>query len=123
MKRHIRLRKQGKFYCSFDDDAYVIHSIFGYKLSNGRVGFPIESLGKVTNTLDNYKVDYVVIEKDNEVLKKKKKKKYYNKYLLEGKKSYEKIKNDEEIIDIIKNLEEEKVLKIINYIKEVINEW
>ena len=122
MKKHVSLRKQGKFYCSFEDDAYVIHSIFGYKISNGRVGFPIESLGKVTNTLDNYKVDYVVIEKDKEVLKNSFPKNNYNKYLLDGKKSYDTIKHEEELIDIVKNLPEEKVLKIINYIKEVINE-
>ncbi len=122
MKKHVRLRKQGKFYCSFEDDAYVIHSIFGYKISNGRVGFPIESLGKVTNTLDNYKVDYVVIEKDKEILKNSFPKNNYNKYLLEGKKSYDTIKHEEELIDIVKNLSEEKVNKIINYIKEVINE-
>ena len=122
MKKYLKLRKQGKFYCSYDDDAYVIHSIFGYKISNGRVGFPIESLGKVINTLDNSKVDYVVIEKDKEVMKNTFPKNNYNKFFNEGHKSYGIIRYEEEIIDIVKNLPEEKLIKIIDYIKSVINE-
>lgn len=122
MKKYLKLRKQGKFYCSFDDDAYVMHSIFGYKISNGRVGFPSESLGKVINTLDNSKVDYVVIEKDKEVMKNTFSKNNYNKFFNEGHKSYGIIRYEEEIIDIVKNLPVEKLIKIIDYIKSVINE-
>ena len=84
MMEHIKIRKQGKFYCAYLDDAYVLHSIFSYKITNGKVGFPMEVLSKVTNTLDKYKVDYVVIEKDKEVLKNYFSKNNYNKYLIKA---------------------------------------
>ena len=47
MKDYVTLRKTGKFYSAYEEDAYVMHAIMGYKISNGRVGFPCEVLGKV----------------------------------------------------------------------------
>ena len=47
IKEHVKLRKQGKFYSAYEDDAYVIHSIMGYKVSNGKIGFPINALGRL----------------------------------------------------------------------------
>ena len=86
----LKIRKHGKFYGSYDNDALVLHAITGYKVSNGRVGFPENVLGKVVNELDNHKINYVVIEKDNEVDKKKYPKDNYDKYLKIG------IKNNQE---------------------------
>jgi len=122
LKKHIKIRKQGKFYTAYEDDAYVLHAVFNYKVSNGRAGFPINVLGKVTNTLDEYKIDYVVIENDKEVIKKQFPINSYNKYLKKGKEHNARIKDEEELIEKIKNLSEEKTLKIIKYIEEVICE-
>ncbi len=66
MSKKVRLRKQGKFYASYEDDAYVISAIMGYKYSNGKIGFPLESLGKVTSKLEEKKVNYVIIENNEE---------------------------------------------------------
>ena len=51
MKDYVTLRKTGKFYSAYEEDAYVMHAIMSYKISNGRVGFPCEVLGKVVNEL------------------------------------------------------------------------
>lgn len=122
MKKHIKLRKQGKFYSAFEEDAFVIHSILGYKIVNGRIGFPENSLGKVTNELNNYKVDYVVIVKDEEVEKKHFPNNNYNKYLKDGINRHQKNLDEEQIISKIKSLPSEKIEKIYKYIEEVINE-
>ena len=53
--KSVRLRKYGKFYATYDDDALVVHGIFKYKICNGRVGFPESALGKVTNVLADKK--------------------------------------------------------------------
>ena len=41
-----------------------------YKIVNGKVGFPTNSLGKVTSKLDDCKVNYIVIVNDIEEDKK-----------------------------------------------------
>ena len=123
MNKIVNLRRVGKFYQAYEDDAYVIHAIMGYNVSNGRIGFPINSLGKVQNKLEEYKVNYQVIDKDNITDSKDfKNNNKYEKCLIEGKKSFEKIKYDLDLLERIKNLPDEKVEKIINFINEVINE-
>ena len=46
MKKVVRIRKVGKFCQAYEDDAYVIHAIMNYNVSNGRIGFPINLLVK-----------------------------------------------------------------------------
>ena len=50
----LKIRKHGKFYASYDNDALVLHAITGYKVSNGRVGFPENVLGKVVRDIEAY---------------------------------------------------------------------
>ena len=82
------IRKSGGFYNIFDDDAIVISYLTGYKLVGGRCGFPINSINKVTNILENNSVNYIVKEnmeeKDNKNYKSKNK---YNKVLEKAKKN------------------------------------
>lgn len=105
MKHVVSLRKVGKFYQSYEDDAYVIHALMNYNVCNGKVGFPITSLAKVQNKLDEYKINYQIIEKDSIIDSKDfKNSNKYDKYLNEGIKSFDKIKSDEELLDSIKNL-------------------
>ena len=42
VNKHLKIRKHEKFYCVFEEDAFVSHAIFGDKICNDRVGFPIE---------------------------------------------------------------------------------
>ena len=120
--KSVRLRKQGKFYCAYNEDAYVVHAIMNYKVSNGKIGFPINSLGKVTNNLDNSKVNYVVIDNDHEIIKKQFSKNCYNKYLQLGMKNVNRIEENMLLIEKVKNLSDDKLTKILNYVKDVINE-
>ena len=120
--KSVRLRKHGKFYATYDDDALVVHGIFKYKICNGRVGFPESALGKVTNVLADNKINYIVIENDREVEKEKFTKNNYEKYLKEGKKYNDDLRKESEMIEKIKNLDSSKLDRIINYIEEVCNE-
>ena len=123
MKEHVKIRRQGKFYTAYEKDAYVLHATSGYKISKGRVGFPVNVLGKVQNTLEDKKISYVIIEKDEEVEKKDyKKANQYQKYLERGIKSCEDKKREEDLIEKIKSLPSYKIQKIMEYINEVIYE-
>lgn len=122
MVKKVRIRKQGKFYNAYEDDAYVIHAALGYKVSNGRVGFPITAIGRVQNELEERKINYVVIEKDVEVEKKDFSNNTYNKYFKIGIESVDKIKNYENLILKIKELPPEKIDKILDFIERVISE-
>lgn len=51
----------------FDNDAYIIHMIFGYKIIDGRkCGFPDNALPKVLQKLEDYKISYQIVYKDIE---------------------------------------------------------
>ena len=69
----IELRKSGKFYNCFGDDAIIIHHLMKYKIvpSKGGVGFPESAYNKVINILEDNKISYRVYEKDNLLLEKR----------------------------------------------------
>ena len=123
MKKVVRIRKVGKFYQAYEDDAYVIHAIMGYNVSNGRIGFPVSSIGKVQNKLEEYKISYQIMDResitDSNDFKNNNK---YDKYLCVGIKSMDKKRSNDELLEKIKNLPDDKVDKIINFINEVIDE-
>lgn len=81
MREIVRIRRQGKFYCTYEEDAYVLQVITGYKLCNGRIGFPVSAINKVESLLESYKVNYVIIDSDNEISRGKFSKNNYRKYL------------------------------------------
>ena len=123
MKKVVRIRKVGKFCQVYEDDAYVIHAIMGYNVSNGRIGFPISSIGKVQNKLEEYKISYQIMDResitDSNDFKSNNK---YDKYLCVGTKSMDKKRSNDDLLEKIKNLPDDKVDKIINFINEVIDE-
>lgn len=120
MNNKVSMRKRGKFYTSYDDDAYVLYALLGYKIVKNRVGFPTETLGKVTNILEENHVNYTVIEDDREVLKKKFSNNHYEKVLDKGKCSFDKSNEEKRLEEAIKGLDEEKVNLILDFIKEVV---
>ena len=123
MNKVVNLRKVGKFCQAYEDDAYVIHAIMGYRVSNGRIGFPVASIGKVQNKLEEYKVSYQILEHDEVIDKKEfKNNNKYDKYYREGIKLVDKRRSDDALLEKIKNLPDDKVEKIINFINEVLNE-
>lgn len=48
-------RKVGGFYHVFDGDSYILNYLFNYKIVGNRVGFPINSINKVINILEDKK--------------------------------------------------------------------
>lgn len=121
MKDFVTLRKTGKFYSAYEDDSYVVHAIFDYKVSNGRVGFPCEVLDKVLNELEICKVSYKVFEKDKEIRKKKFLKNNYFKFFHQGLKDFENNRRHEEMAYKIRHLTEEQLKQVLTFIEDLTN--
>ena len=82
-KDYIIIIKIGSFYNVISKDAYILSSIFNYKINTFsntvKVGFPLTSLNKVLNTLDKIKINYLVYE-NNIVIKQKFKRNNYQEF-------------------------------------------
>ena len=94
--KSIVLRKSGGFYQAFDDDALIINYLFDYKINNHKCGFPLKTLDKVINILEEKSISYIIKNKE-EIIKDFKKKNNYNKYLDKSKTKYN-IKNIHKLI-------------------------
>ncbi len=72
--------KSGTFYNCYNEDATILHYLFGYKIiKNNQCGFPINTLNKVINKLEEKKINYQIITKDaNPIIKDYKKRNNYN---------------------------------------------
>ncbi len=57
----IILIKSGNFYTTYNEDALILNSIFLYQIINNRIGFPLNSLDKVTSKLNELSINYIVI--------------------------------------------------------------
>lgn len=72
--------KVGSFYNAISRDAYVLSSVFNYKINQFsntvKVGFPLTSLNKVLNTLDKMAINYIVYENDIVIKQKFKRNNY-----------------------------------------------
>lgn len=57
----------GKFYNVYDEDAFILNLLFGYKvLDNKKTGFPESAKNKVINELEQRKISYQIITKDSD---------------------------------------------------------
>ena len=88
-KNYILLKQIGKFINVYNDDAYILHSIFGYKLvgegKNDKLGFPSTVIDKIIDKLDSLSINYeIYYKKELESSKDFKKKNNYQKYLDQG---------------------------------------
>ena len=59
------MRKSGKFFHTFGDDATIIHYLLGYKIvaEKGGAGFPETAVNKVINALEDNEISYIVYDK------------------------------------------------------------
>lgn len=116
----VKIRKSGTFYQVFDDDSYILYYLFNYSIKNNKVGFPKSVLNKVINKLDDLKINYEVINENiNNNFKNLNK---YNKYRELGFNKYNKDIHYSNLIDKIKNIDEEKLDKILETIEGILNE-
>ena len=111
--------KVGNFYHTYDDDSMIINYLFKYKIIDNKVGFPIKSLDKVINKLLKSNINYFVDEKNCKVFDNYN----YLDILNKSKLYYELSLEIEEIHNyLISNIERKFIKRIINKIKDVIDE-
>lgn len=116
----VEIRKIGNFYYVFDEDCYILYSLFHYQIKNNKSGFPISVLNKIINTLEEKQINYIVKNEDKSMNFKKKN--MYQKYLEIGKKEYEQNQIDKHIMEKIKELDEQKAKQLYQLILEYLNE-
>lgn len=116
-------KSKGKFYSAFDNDAYILCLIFGYKVINGRkCGFPDNALDKVLNKFDEYKISYQIIyDNDKPVIKDYKKLNNYNIFFSKSLFMIDRQNKIDMIIDRIKNFEEDDLEKLVESVMHAKN--
>ncbi len=81
--KYVIMIKVGNFYEIYGEEVYILNNLFNYKIkkvgNNDRVGFPIIAYNKVINKFDKFKINYIIIDKEN--IKKRFNKNNYDKYL------------------------------------------
>lgn len=123
MRSSVVIRKSGGFYYAFDDDAIIISYLTGYKVSGDRCGFPLNSLSKVTNLLEDNSINYIVREKMEEVDSKNfKKNNKYNKILDKGKKKFSINYRINNIMDKLNELSYGELDELLDVIEVYIDE-
>ena len=120
----IELRKSGKFYNCFGDDAIIIHYLLGYKYvpSKGGVGFPESAYNKVINNMEDAEVSYIVYDNNNVVAKKDFKRINCYKDLL--KKGLKELNNEvryQKIEDKIKTLTPKELDHVLDVLEDAIS--
>ena len=125
MKRSqtVVMRKIGGFYHVFDEDAFILFHFFHYKISNGKCGFPISTLTRVKNILEENKINYIFRTSDSEEEAGdfKKQNRYDHFYRL-GKKEYEEERKKEDLQKCIKDLPKDKLDILKSCIEDIIHE-
>ena len=107
----------------FDEDAYLLFYLFGYKVNNDRAGFPISSLNKIINTLDNKKINYMVCNNnDDKSTKDFKRKNTYYHYVEVSKEAYNLEIKKLSIEKKIKSMPFSKIEKLYVMIEQFVNE-
>lgn len=61
------LIKSGNFYISYDEDAIVLNHLFSYQIVNNKIGFPLVTLPKIKEKLDELNVDYIIYNNEEEI--------------------------------------------------------
>lgn len=119
--KKVILRQVGKFINVFDEDAIIISYLLNYKLVNDKVGFPMNALNKVVNTLEENKISYEV-KGEEKIEKDFKNNNKYNSILNKAKEIVVLRKRYIDIKTYFDDLTVEQLERIISYIEEVINE-
>ena len=112
-------KNHGKFYQCKNIDAYIMNTLFGYKVWKGDVsGFPDTAINKVINTLEDAKISYQIIDVDKDpLIKDFGKINTYSKYLDMSFKNLDKKKKVDFLIDKLNKCSIEKLESIISLIE------
>ena len=121
-KKYLILMKVGNFYICLNEDAIVLSNIFKFKITESKnfikCGFPISSLIKVINRLNDIKINYLIV--DNDITEKEK---YttnnYDKYNTSN--NYILLNRIDRIYSILKiNVNNSNINDIINNIENIV---
>ena len=121
MKRFLTIRKNALFYDVYDDDAIILNYLLGYKNINGRVGFPINAISKVTNILEDKKINYKIIGEQEEVKDFKNLNQYLN-ILAKAANKIEVNNKINKILDKLKTFDEGSLYEILDKIESIVYE-
>jgi len=120
---YIVLIKSGSFYITYDNDAIILNNIFDYQNINNKVGFPVRSVDKIMNSLNDKNINYIIDNNDDsDILEFKIKDNEYLKYYEQAKKYEFRDSLNKILLDKIKFLiesNEENYEKIRRFIDEL----
>lgn len=124
--------KIGKFVYTYGKDAYIMSFLFKYKtkLIENNIyvcGFPKDQINKIMATLENKKINYLILDKRNSYrVDEESNNKNLNKYNDYLEKAIRYVKRKRQIDDIynilLNNIENAEIEQTIISIKKVINE-
>ena len=80
-ENYVIFMKYGNFYRVFDEDTYILNYLTNYKIYDNRLGFPISEIDRIISLLNDFKISYVIYNKDIIINKGNN----YNNYLKSGK--------------------------------------
>ena len=126
-KEYIVMLKYGNFYEILGNDALIINKLFGYKLNKlsntFKVGFPVSSLDNIISRLNNYMINYLVVDRDEIIKIRDSEINNYNKYTFdETTLKYNLLVISEITKYLNDNLLDENITIKLEKIKEIINE-
>lgn len=118
------MRKSGKFFHTFGDDATIMHYLLGYKIvaEKGGAGFPETALNKVINALEDNEISYIVYDKEDILYAKDFKK--INAYKNILKKGIKDLSNEErfaKVVNKIRNLSDKELDNLLELIEDAIS--
>ena len=117
MKTEITIIEGNLFCYAFDEDAIILNYLFDYKMKNGQIGFPKNSINKITSVLDNEKIDYKMIG-ENALEKTFAKENQYETILKKAQENNETKSIKEEINEIINLYTKEELEILLNQLKK-----
>ena len=101
------------------DDAYILNYLFDYKiLENRKVGFPDNALNKITDKLNELKIQYQIIYDDRDPIIKRQPKNTYAYYLEQAKKKIDKNTKAISLINKIENADDETFDRLMSVLDE-----
>ena len=120
--KYLVIIKIGNFYICLNEDVTILSNIFRFKIIESKnfvkCGFPLTSINKVINRLNNIQVNYLII--DNDIIEKEK---YttnnYDKYNTSN--NYNLLYRIDKIYNVLKlNIDNDNINNIINDIESII---
>ena len=130
--KDIAMVQVGKFIYAYGKDAYIMSYVFGYKVrlieNNIYVcGFPKNKVKNVMATLENRKINYIILDRRNSYrVDEKSDNKNLNRYDVYLDKAIKYVKRKQKIDYIYKylidNIEKDEIDKIIKVLKKEIDE-